>query len=393
MIIEPKIRGFICTTAHPQGCEAGVKRQIDYVKAQPGANGAKRVLVLGASAGYGLASRITAAFGCGAATVGVIYDKPASAGRTATAGWYNTAAFEKYAVSDGLYAKTVCGDAFSRDIKDKTIELIKKDLGDVDLVIYSLASPRRALADGSTASSVLKTVGEPYTNKTIDLKSGSVTEVTVPQATQAEIDDTVRVMGGEDWAEWLHALKDAGALAENAVTVAYSYIGPSLTHPMYLNGTIGMAKRHLCKTAEELTRDIGGLSAYVSVNKALVTQASAAIPIVPLYIALLYRVMKAKGIHEGCIEQIYRLFARRLYAGAVPTDSDGLIRIDDLEMRQDVQDEISAVWQGLSDSNIKELADIDGYWEDFYHLFGFRVAGVDYTKEQDAEVKIDGITI
>ena len=391
MKIEPKVRGFICTTAHPEGCAANVKRQVEYVKAQPRITGAKNVLVLGASAGYGLASRITAGFGCGAATVGVIYDKPSGNGRTASAGWYNTAAFEKLAADEGLFAKTICGDAFSAEVKEEAISLIKKELGKIDLVVYSLASPRRALADGSVVSSVLKTIGEEYTNKTIDLRSGSVTEVTVPTATQQEIDDTVKVMGGEDWADWINTLKAADVLADNVVTVAYSYIGPELTHPMYLNGTIGMAKRHLCKTAQELSKNIAGVRAYVSVNKALVTQASAAIPIVPLYVALLYKVMKAKGVHEGCIEQMYRLFATRLFAGA--TDEQGLLRVDDLEMEADVQARVSAMWSELNESNVSELADIDGYWQDFYELFGFKVTDVDYTAEQEPDVKIKSIEL
>ena len=311
MVIQPKVRGFICTTAHPDGCQAIVKEQIDYIKSQPHANGPKRVLVVGASMGYGLASRITAAYSFGAATIGVIFDKPASGNRTATAGWYNTAAFEAFAHADGLYAETINGDAYSQEIKDKTIALIKKDLGQVDMVVYSLASPRRTMADGTTYSSVLKTVGEPYTNKTIDLKNRVVSDITVNPATEEEVAATVKVMGGEDWKEWIDAMKAAGVLSEQAVTVAYSYIGPVLTHPMYADGSIGKAKDHLFAASKQITAE--GVPAYISVNKALVTQSSAAIPIVPLYISILYKVMKAHGCHEGCIEQMYRLMNQKLF--------------------------------------------------------------------------------
>lgn len=391
MLVEPKVRGFICTTAHAAGCRENVKRQIEKVKGQPRLQGFQKVLVLGASAGYGLASRISAAFGCGAATLGVIFDKPASGGRTASAGWYNTAAFEEFSALEGLYAKTLNGDAFSSEMKEAAISLIKKDLGKVDLVIYSLASPRRTLADGTTVSSVLKTTGAAYTQKTIDLRSNAVSEVTIPCATEQEIADTVRVMGGEDWNDWLRALKAADALADGAVTVAYSYIGPELTHPMYLNGSIGMAKRHLYKTADEITKNIAGVTAYVSVNKALVTQSSAAIPVVPLYIAILYKVMKAKGLHEGCIEQIHRLFRDRLCRASVPVDSEGLIRIDDLEMRADVQAEVRAIWETIEDESVHGASDIEGYWQDFYEMFGFRVAGVDYSEDIQIDVKIPSL--
>ncbi|MEG0838517.1 MAG: trans-2-enoyl-CoA reductase family protein [Hydrogenoanaerobacterium sp.] len=392
MKIEPKVRGFVCTTAHPAGCAENVRRQAEYVEAQPCIKGAKNVLVLGASAGYGLASRIVAAFGCGAATLGVIYDKATSGGRTASAGWYNTAAFEQLAAKNGLYAKSICGDAFLKETKDRTIDIIKKEMGKIDLIIYSLAAPRRTLADGSTVSSVLKTVGEAYTNKTIDLRSGNITEVTVPPADEDEINNTIRVMGGEDWSDWLYALKAADLLADSTLTVAYSYIGPSLTHPLYLNGTIGMAKRHLCKTAAVLSANIEGVQAYVSVNKALVTQASAAIPVVPLYIALLYRVMKAQKLHEGCIEQIYRLFSTKLYADKIQTDEQGLIRIDDREMKSEVQNEVNYLWNKINNENAAVLADIDGYWQDFYELFGFRVPNVDYGAEQNPNVSIPSIS-
>lgn len=391
MIIEPKTRGFICTTAHPDGCAEAVKRQIGVVKANGLFDGPKKVLVIGASTGYGLASRITAAFGCGAATLGIIFDKPASGSRTASAGWYNTAAFERFAQAEGLYAKTINGDAFSKEVKEDTIALIKQDLGQVDLVVYSLASPRRTLADGTTVSSVLKTIGEPYTNKTIDLKTNQISEITVPTATEQEVADTVTVMGGGDWMDWMTALQGTGALAPNAVTVAYSYIGPEVTHPMYLNGSIGMAKKDLSETAVRIRSALPGVGAWVSVNKALVTQSSAAIPIVPLYISILYKVMKEKGLHEGCIEQMDRLFRDRLCAGTVPTDGDGLIRIDDYEMQPDVQRAVSALWDEIADENLDLTCDIKGYWADFFEMFGFGFDNINYSKDVDPEVSVPSI--
>lgn len=385
MIVKPKVRGFICTTAHPVGCEAAVKRQIDYVKAQPKVNGPKRVLVVGSSMGYGLASRIAAAYSCGAATVGVMFDREASGNKTATSGWYNTRAFEKLAAADGLYARTVNGDANSAECKKEVIDLIKSDLGKVDMVVYSLAAPRRTVGE-VTYSSVLKTTGSAYTNKSIDLKNNTVSEVTIEPASEEEIAATVKVMGGEDWEAWIDALKEADAIEDNAVTVAYSYIGPKITHPMYFEGSIGRAKAHLYETSKRLTEKYSdsGIKAYISVNKALVTQSSAAIPIVPLYITILYRVMKARGKHEGCIEQMYRLFAEKLFAGAPVVDGDGRIRLDDWEMLPEVQDEVTRLWNGLSAENLHEYADIDGYWEDFYGLFGFGMDGVDY----DADVEV-----
>ncbi len=385
MIVQPKVRGFICTTAHPVGCGENVKEQIDYVKAQPKTPGAKNVLVIGCSTGYGLASRISAAFSCGASTIGVMFERPQSGKRTATPGWYNTAAFEEYAHADGLYAKTINGDAFSQEVKRQVIDLIKKDLGQVDMVVYSLASPRRTMADGTTCSSVLKTTDGEYTNKTIDLAARTVSEVTVPPATQEEIRDTVKVMGGEDWKDWITALSGAGVLAEHTVTMAYSYLGPELTHPMYRNGSIGRAKEHLFATSKEITQDFPGVTAYISVNKGLVTQASAAIPIVPLYMSILYKVMKEKGIHEGCIEQMYRLFHDKLLVDTPQVDEDGMIRMDDWEMREDVQQEVKQAWDRINSDNLQQLADVDGYWEDFYHMFGFGIDGVDY----DADVQVD----
>lgn len=385
MIVKPKVRGFICTTAHPVGCAEVVKSQIDYVKAQPRVNGAKKVLVIGASMGYGLSSRISAAFGIGAATLGVIFDRAASGNRTATSGWYNTKAFEKYAHEDGLYAKTVNGDAYSDECKREVIELIKADLGKVDMVIYSLAAPRRAVGE-MVYQSVLKTTAQPYTNKTIDLKTNTISDVTIPAATQEEIDATVKVMGGEDWEAWIDALVAADAIEDGALTLAYSYIGPKITHPVYFEGSIGMAKADLYKTANKITQKYAAqnIRGLISVNKALVTQSSAAIPIVPLYISILFKVMKAKGCHEGCIEQMYRLFAQKLFGGQILTDDGGMIRLDDLEMQQDIQEEVAEIWDKISQENLAECTDLDGYWKDFYALFGFGIDGVDY----DADVEV-----
>lgn len=388
MIVQPKVRGFICTTAHPEGCRAIVKEQIDYVKAQPKTEGPKKVLVIGASMGYGLSSRIAAAYSCGAATLGVIFDRNGSEKRTGTAGWYNTAAFESFAKADGLYARTVNGDAYSKAVKDEVISIIKEDLGKVGMVVYSLAAPKRILADGTVCGSVLKTTGESYTNKTIDLKNRTISEVTIEPATEEEIENTVKVMGGEDWRDWIEALSAADVLEKDAVTVAYSYIGPEITHPMYADGSIGRAKEHLYCTAQEMNEELSGVRAYVSVNKALVTQSSAAIPIVPLYISILYKVMKEKGAHEGCIEQMYRLFHDKLYGIAVRTDTNGYIRLDDYEMQPDVQEAVSKIWDTLSNENLEANADLDGYWEDFYRLFGFHAKNVDYDADVDVIVPV-----
>lgn len=397
MIVQPKIRGFICTTAHPLGCAANVQEQIDYVKQRPAVTGGpKKVLVIGASTGYGLASRIVSAFGCQAATIGVFFERPAEGKRTATAGWYNSAAFHKAARAEGLYAKSINGDAFSEEIRQQTIELIKRDLGQVDCVIYSLASPRRTHPKtGEVYKSVLKPKGKTYTNKSIDFEKNEVMDVTLPAATEEEILHTIMVMGGEDWQMWIDALKSAGVLAKGAVTVAYSYIGPDVTTPVYRNGTIGAAKDHLEATAHTLDavlKDNGG-RALVSVNKALVTQSSSAIPFIPLYFVLLMKVMKAKNIHEDCIAQIYRLYAHRLYNGRslaqIPVDDKGRVRVDDHEMRQDVQDEVSALWKNVATSNVNDIADVKGYEEDFLKLFGFGFPNVDYNREVEVDLSID----
>lgn len=391
MVVQPKVKGFMCTTAHPEGCKAVVKEQIDYVKAQPKTDGPKKVLVIGASMGYGLASRIAATYSCGADTLGIIFDKPGKEKRTASAGWYNTAAFEELAEADGYYARSINGDAYSQEIKDETIERIKKDWGRADMVIYSIAAPRRKAPDGNTYRSVLKTIGQEYTNQTIDLLTNEISEVTIPTATQEETDATIQVMGGDDWKLWIQALKEADALAEGAKTIAYAYIGPELTHPIYYDGTIGQAKQHLYRTADELNAQIDGLEAYVSVNKAVVTQSSAAIPIVPLYISLLFRVMKEKGLHEGCIEQMYRMLHDRVCRETVITDDKRLIRMDDYELKPEVQQEVAELWEKVSGENIREIADIDGYWQDFYEIFGFRIDGVDYDADVDIQKEIPSL--
>jgi len=388
MIIAPKTRGFICTTAHPEGCAAHVQEQIDYVRFQPDlSNPPKKVLVIGASTGYGLASRVVTAFGGGAATVGVFFEKPGTEKKTASAGYYNAVAFEEAAHEAGLYAKSFNGDAFSNEMKAEVIDTIREDLGEVDCIVYSLASPRRTdPSDGSTYRSVLKPIGAPYTQKNLNTDTGEVDEVSIEPASDEEIEATVKVMGGEDWVFWIEALRDAGVLADGFTTVAYSYIGPDLTFPIYTNGTIGRAKEHLEASAGQLNEEFGDGSAYVSVNKALVTQASSAIPVVPLYISLLYRVMKEKGLHEGCIEQIQRLFADHLASESGPTlDERGRIRIDDWEMRDDVQKTVAEAWEQVSTDNISEISDFEGYRDEFLRLFGFGMQGVDYQKDTNPE--------
>lgn len=394
MIIAPKVRDFLCLTAHPEGCKKNVQKQIEYVRSHGAIEGnAKKVLVIGGSTGYGLASRIVAAFGCGADTLSIMFERTAKGKRTATPGWYNTAAFEEFAQAEGKYAKTINGDAFSKEIKDQTIETIRKDFGKVDVVIYSLAAPRRTAPDGVTYNSVLKTTGEDFTNKNLNLKDNTVELKTIPAATEEEVEATVKVMGGEDWKLWMEALSEADVLSENAVTVAYSYIGSELTYPIYFEGTIGAAKKDLHKTADDITEALKdkGVKAYISVNKGLVTQASAAIPIVPLYMSLLYKVMKEKDLHEGCIEQIERLFEEKKLLTDVQTDENGWIRLDDWELRDEVQDEVKRRWELVDTDNIQEYGDIEGYWDDFYQMFGFREEGVDYDADVDPAVVIPSL--
>ncbi|HCC21036.1 MAG TPA: bifunctional NADH-specific enoyl-ACP reductase/trans-2-enoyl-CoA reductase [Verrucomicrobiales bacterium] len=390
MIVKPKIRGFICITSHPDGCAAHVQEQIDYVKSQPKIeNGPKNVLVIGASAGYGLASRIVPAFSSGANTLGLFFEKPGSEKRTGSAGWYNTAAFEKAATAEGLFAKSLNGDAFSHDMKKQAIDIIQNEMGKIDLVVYSLASPRRTDPDtGETYKSALKTTGGEYTNKTLNTDKGEVSEVSIGAATDEEIAHTIKVMGGADWELWMNALDDAGVLAEGVQTVAYSYIGPEITWPIYTDGTIGQAKKDVEKSCAKLNDTLSnkyGGKAYVSVNKALVTQASSAIPVVPLYISILYKEMKERGTHEGCIEQMQRLFADHMYSDDAKVDNDGRIRVDDWEMRADVQAAVEESWNKISNENFTDLADFKGYQDDFLKLFGFGMDGVDYDADTDPE--------
>ncbi|GAA0871921.1 trans-2-enoyl-CoA reductase family protein [Gangjinia marincola] len=394
MIITPRTRGFICLTAHPTGCAKEVERQINYVNAKEKIDGPKNVLVIGSSTGFGLASRITAAFGSHASTIGVYLEKPPKEGRPASPGWYNTAAFEEKAQQQGLYAKSINGDAFSTEIKSQTVELIKQDLGKIDLVIYSLASPVRQHPEtGERFRSVLKPIGQTFKNKTVDFHTGEISQVHIEPAEGDDIENTVTVMGGDDWKRWMSALHKANVLSENVMTVAYSYIGPDLTQPIYRDGTIGKAKEDLEHTASEITTSISDVKgkAYVSVNKALVTQASSAIPVIPLYISLLYKIMKEKNIHEGCIEQMYRMFKERLYVDEIPLDDKGRIRIDDWEMRADVQQEVEQLWEQATTENIYEISDLKGYHTDFFNLFGFEVEEIDYDKEVNEMVAIPGL--
>jgi enoyl-[acyl-carrier protein] reductase / trans-2-enoyl-CoA reductase (NAD+) len=395
MIIKSRMRGFISLSAHPEGCKKNVLKQIQYVKSKGQIDGPKRVLVIGASTGFGLASRISSAFGSDAATIGVFFEKAPQPEKTASPGWYNTCAFSNAAHEAGLYAKSINGDAYSSEIKTKTIELIKADLGQVDMVVYSLASPVRTHpVTGIMHRSVLKPIGEAYSNKTVDFHSGVVSDVTIEPCNEEEIENTIAVMGGEDWEMWIDAMKEAGVLADNAITLAYSYIGPAVTEPIYRKGTIGRAKDHLEATAaaiSEMLESTGG-KAYVSVNKALVTQASSAIPIIPLYITVLFKVMKAKSIHEGCIEQIQRLYADKLFnGGEVPTDEAGRIRVDDWEMRADVQDEVLGVWDDLSTETVNHLGDLRGYAKEFKNLFGFGFKEVDYHLDVNEMQDIEGL--
>ncbi|WP_128894386.1 enoyl-ACP reductase FabV [Longirhabdus pacifica] len=392
MIVKPKVRGFICTTAHPEGCEAHVQEQIAHAKKHKVENGAKNVLIIGSSTGFGLASRIAATFSCGANTIGVFYEKPSQNGRTASAGWYNTVAFDRFAREAGVVSKSINGDAFSDEIKEETIQAIKDSVGKVDLVIYSVASPRRTHPKtGETFTSVLKPIGGTYSSKTVNTKSDEVSNVSIEPATEQEVQDTVAVMGGEDWQMWMDALQAADVLEQGVKTLSFSYIGPELTYPIYTNGAIGKAKEDLDRTAKVLNESLSpvGGKAYVSVNKALVTQSSSAIPVVPLYISILFKVMKEKGIHEGCGEQMVRMFADRLYGGeSVQCAEDGRIRMDDWEMREDVQAEVAQIWEKVNSDNLYELSDIEGYKKDFMKLFGFEFDKIDYEKDVDVELSL-----
>lgn len=396
MIIKPKIRGFICTTTHPVGCEANVKEQIEYTKANgPIKNAPKRVLVIGSSSGYGLSSRIAAAFGGGAATIGVFFEKPGTDKKPGTAGYYNSAAFDKFAKAEGLYSKSLNGDAFSNEAKEKTIELIKQDLGQIDMVVYSLASPVRKLPEtGELIRSSLKPIGQTYTSTAVDTNRDVIIEASVEPATEQEIEDTITVMGGQDWELWINALDEAGVLAEGCKTVAYSYIGTELTWPIYWDGALGRAKMDLDRAASELNAKLSakGGSANVAVLKSVVTQASSAIPVMPLYIAMVFKKMREEGVHEGCMEQIFRMFSQRLYKedGSAPeVDDKNRLRLDDLELRDDIQQHCQNLWPQITTENLKELTDYVQYKEEFLKLFGFGIEGIDYEADVNPEVEFD----
>jgi len=391
MIIKPRVRGFMCITTHPVGCDTNVKNQIDFIKSQPPVVAPKRVLVIGSSTGYGLAARITAAFGSGASTLGIFFEKAGTDTKPGTAGWYNSAAFHKYAEQDGLYAKSINGDAFSDEVKAKTIETIKNDLGQVDLVIYSLAAPRRQHPKtGEVFNSTLKPVGKDITMRGINTDKEVIQEFSLEAANPQEISDTVAVMGGEDWQMWIDALDDAGVLAEGAKTTAFTYIGEKMTWDLYWDGTIGQAKKDLDKRVLAI-RDklaVTGGDARVSVLKAVVTQASSAIPIMPLYLAMLFKEMKADGSHEGCIEQLYRLFGECLYNTDPRLDDIGRLRVDELELRPEIQSAVAESWAKISTENLSELTDFVGYKHEFLSLFGFDIDGVDYEADVATDVPI-----
>ena len=391
MVIQPKVRGFLCTTTHPTGCFENVRRQVEHVQSKGEIpDGPKRVLVLGASTGYGLASRITAAFGSGASTLGVFFEKPGTDRKPGTAGWYNSAGFHQLAESAGLYAKSLNGDAFSDEMKQRVIEVIKQDLGQIDLVVYSLAAPRRTHPKtGEVFNSTLKPIGQPTTQKGVNTDKEAIQDFHLEPATQEEIDHTVAVMGGEDWEMWMTALAEAGVLAEGAKTTAYTYIGEKITWDIYWHGTIGAAKQDLDKRVVGIREQLSALGgdARVSVLKAVVTQASAAIPAMPIYLAILFKVMKARGVHEGCIEQIDRLFRERLY-GDGEVDDAGRLRVDQLELDPAVQAEVAGIWEQINTDNLRTLADFEGYRQEFLQLFGFGVEGVDYDADVDPEVAI-----
>lgn len=396
MIIKPRIRGFICITAHPAGCKANVKKQIEYVTQQGEiASGPKKVLVIGASTGYGLAARISAAFGCGADTLGVFFERAGEENKTATAGWYNSAAFEEFAEEKGLYAKSINGDAYSDAVKQKTIEMIKQDLGQVDLVVYSLAAPRRTHpTTGEVFNSTLKPIGKPLVTRGLNTDKETITDVSLEPASQEEIEGTVAVMGGEDWQMWIDALMEAGVLADGAKTTAFTYLGEQITHDIYWNGSIGEAKKDLDKRVLSIRDKLaahGNGDARVSVLKAVVTQASSAIPVMPLYLSLLFKVMKEKGTHEGCIEQVYGLFKDSLYSASPILDDTGRLRADYKELQPEVQDEVSALWPTVSDENLNQLTDFVGYKTEFMHLFGFGLDGVDYEADVNPDVKIKNL--
>ena len=391
MIIKPKYRGFICTTVHPEGCKRNVEDQIEYVKSKGRIDGPKRVLVIGASTGYGLAARIAAAYGLTAGTIGVFFEKSAANQKTGSAGWYNNKYFEARAEKDGISAASINGDAFSNEVKEQAVELIRSFMpgGKVDLIVYSLASPKRKdPGSGQVYSSVIKPVGTVYTGKTVDFHTGIVSDISVDPANENEIGETVAVMGGGDWKLWMNKMYQADALSDGVITLAFSYIGPEMTHAIYKDGTIGRAKADLetkSKEINDMLSGIGGKS-FVSINKAVVTQSSSAIPVVPLYISLLFKIMKEKGLHENCIEQMYRLFSEKVYNGGnIITDASGRLRLDDLEMKEDVQSEILKMWNKVDTDNICEMSDISDFRNEFFRLFGFARSDIDYEADVNLE--------
>lgn len=393
MIIKPKVRGFICITAHPDGCKAHVKEQINYILSQDSLKKSpKRVLIIGASTGYGLASRIVSAIGGHADTFGIFYERPGDENKPASPGWYNTVALESFAEDQGLKFHSMNGDAFSSEFKAKAIQALKRTLGSVDCVVYSLAAPRRTDKNGNMYKSVLKPVGQPFTSKTVNTDKKEVFETTLEPATEDDIFQTVKVMGGEDWEEWINLLLRENLLEEGAMTLAYSYIGPEITWPIYKSGTIGQAKKHLAETAEKLNKRLKETihgKALISINKAVVTQASSAIPVVPLYISVLFKIMKQKELHEDCIQQIYRLFSG-LFEGktSLKHESETCVRLDDRELLPEVQNEVREIWTQINTDNLEELSDFKGYQSNFLKLFGFGCPTVDYDKDISPNVPI-----
>ncbi|MBQ8707693.1 MAG: trans-2-enoyl-CoA reductase family protein [Succinivibrionaceae bacterium] len=397
MIITPKVRGFICTTTHPSGCFSNVRRQIEAIKKDgPIDNGPKKVLVIGASTGYGLASRIASAFGCGAATIGVFFEKPGTDKKPGTAGWYNSAAFTQYATDAGLYAKNINGDAFSDECRKKVIDIIREDLGSVDLVVYSLAAPVRKMPEtGEVVRSALKPIGQIYKTTAVDVNKDTIIEASIDPASEEEIANTVKVMGGQDWELWIRALSEAGALADGARTVAYSYIGTDLTWPIYWHGTLGKAKEDLDRAAAANNQVLSSVNgkAYVAVMKSVITQASSAIPVMPLYISMVFRIMRQMGLHEVPIDQLNRMFRTVLTVPDFQTDDHGRIRMDDWELRDDVQQSCRDLWPKITTENLKELTDYQEYKDEFLNLFGFGCSDVDYSKDVNPEVAFDVIEL
>ncbi|KEY91163.1 putative reductase [Candidatus Photodesmus blepharus] len=401
MVIKPKIRGFICTTAHPIGCMENVKKQINYIERQGKMKDMpKRVLIVGSSSGYGLSSRIVSGFGGSASTIGIFFERAGINKKTGTAGFYNAVAFEKLAHERGLYSKSLNGDAFSNQAKEKTINLIKRDLGQIDMVIYSLAAPVRRLPQtGELLRSVLKPIGKTYTSIALDTSRDLITKASVDPATEKEIRDTVRVMGGEDWQLWINALFQSGVLSEGCRTLAYSYVGTELTWPIYWHGTLGKAKIDLENTGLALNEKLSAIggSANVAVLKSVITQASSAIPMMPLYISILFKKMREEGVHEGCVEHIYRMFSQ-LYSkntdnSLLKTDLKNRLRLDDWELRENIQEHCRKVWSNIASENFKELTDYLKYKEEFLNLFGFGIKGIDYTTDVNPIVKSNIINI